>query len=206
MRVRHRKLMLVVGGAFWLVCLLLLALPGAGVLYAQSSVSSSFDHFTTGFRLEGAHRFADCEACHTDGMFVGTPTRCAACHTQASRVRATGQPSHHGLTTQNCESCHRDESWVPIARMDHLEAVGACVGCHNGQRANGKPPQHIPSSSQCDDCHRTTGWVPAAFDHIGIFDNCFSCHNGFVTSGKPPNHIPAPNTCEDCHNTLSWTP
>ena len=52
-----------------------------------SSAQDSFDHFTTGFRLQGMHRFADCESCHADGLFAGTPRQCVGCHAQASRVR-----------------------------------------------------------------------------------------------------------------------
>lgn len=185
---------------------LLATLLAPTTVMAQSRVRSSFDHFTTGFELDGAHRFADCESCHMDGMFVGTPTQCAGCHTNASRIRAATKPAKHALSSQNCEACHRTSAWAPIVRMDHLEAFGQCADCHNGRKFAGKPVSHIPSSEQCDDCHRTTAWVPAAFDHSGIFGNCFSCHNGTVATGKIVNHIPATNFCEDCHNTMTFSP
>lgn len=167
---------------------------------------SMFDHFTTGFRLEGSHRFAECESCHTDGLFEGTPTQCAGCHTQASRIRAVSKPAVHATTTDRCDSCHRTNAWVAVARVDHLEVLGTCISCHDGRKANGKPTDHSPASDQCDDCHRTTAWVPAAFDHTGIVGACFSCHNGIVAMGKPIDHIPATNLCEDCHNTVMWSP
>ena len=173
---------------------------------AQSSVSSTFDHFTTGFRLEGAHQFAECESCHVDGMFTGTPTQCVGCHSSSNRVRASTKPPQHILATEQCDACHRPAGWVPIVRMDHLEAVGTCFSCHDGRRAMGKPPNHLPTNDVCDNCHRTITFSPARFDHAGIVGNCFSCHNGTTANGKPPTHIPATNICEDCHNVVMWSP
>lgn len=167
---------------------------------------STFDHFATGFRLEGAHRFAECESCHSDGMFAGTPTECSGCHSQASRVNATAKSPTHNLTTDRCDACHRPEAWLPLTRVDHLETHGTCVSCHNGQRAPGKPFNHVPADDTCDNCHRTTAWVPAAFDHAGIVAGCATCHNGMTATGKPPTHIPSTNLCEDCHNTFSFSP
>lgn len=129
------------------------AMVSGGIALSQVSVSSNFDHFTTGFRLDGAHQFADCASCHIDGLFVGTSTRCVSCHSQASRVRATSQPARHILTTEQCESCHRSSAWVPVVRVDHFEVVGACFSCHDNRRAMGKPANHIPAPNTCDDCH-----------------------------------------------------
>jgi len=182
---------------------LLLLLP---VVPGQSLAQSAFDHFTTGFRLDGAHRFAECEACHTDGLFAGTPIQCSGCHTQAGRIIATSKPAFHVTTTNRCDSCHAPSAWVAVSRVDHLEVLGTCASCHNSFNANGKPVNHVPASEQCDDCHRSTAWVPAAFDHAGIAGACFSCHNGTIASGKIVNHIPATNLCEDCHNTIMWNP
>lgn len=184
-----------------------LALLSLLAVSGYSVGQTTFDHFTTGFRLEGAHRFADCESCHTDGMFAGTPTECSGCHTQTGRINATSQPPFHVTTTNRCDACHRSNAWLAITRVDHLEVLGSCIGCHNGSEAGGKPPTHLPTSDQCDDCHRTTAWVPAAFDHNGITANCFSCHNGSAAPGKPADHIPATNICEDCHrSTITWSP
>lgn len=167
---------------------------------------STFDHFTTGFRLEGAHRFADCEACHTDGIFSGTPTQCSGCHTQSSRVNATSKPAYHITTSDRCDACHRASDWQSVLRVDHFEVVGECAACHNGRRAGGQPVGHLPTTDQCDDCHRTTAWVPAAFEHSGIVGACISCHNGIGAMGKPPTHILATDLCEDCHNTMTFSP
>ncbi len=135
--------------------LTLLSLP---VATEKSVAQSTFDHFTTGYRLEGAHRFAACESCHTDGMFSGTARHCSGCHSQASRSNATSQPPTHMTTTDRCDACHRPNTWVGVVRVDHLETKGTCYGCHNGRKANGKPPMHMPASDFCEDCHNTVAW------------------------------------------------
>jgi hypothetical protein len=184
------------------VTLLLASRPAS----PQISVSSTFDHFTTAFPLEGTHAFATCESCHVDGQFAGTPVLCGGCHTQGSRVRATFRPPQHDLTTEFCDSCHLPSAWVPVARVDHAETLGTCNGCHNNVRAPGKPADHVPAGEQCDDCHRTSAWSLAVFDHTGISSGCFGCHNGVTATGKPFDHIPATNTCEDCHGTTLFSP
>ncbi len=125
---------------------------------ADSVANTKFDHLTTGFRLEGAHGFADCEACHTDGVFAGTPTECADCHTQASRIQAAWKPPTHLQTGDRCDSCHRPITWVPVARFDHLEVRGTCSSCHNNMIVAGQHPQHMPTTAECDTCHNTRFW------------------------------------------------
>jgi len=127
-------------------------------LSTDSLAKTSFDHFTTGFRLEGAHQFAECETCHSDGNFAGTPTRCGECHAQASRTRATWRPPTHLPTTDSCDSCHRPNTWAPVIRFDHLEVFGTCSSCHNNMIVAGQHPQHIVTTTECDDCHNTRMW------------------------------------------------
>lgn len=179
-------------------------LLAAGAVVAQPA--PTFDHFTTGFRLEGAHARASCDSCHASAAFSGTPTQCVSCHSDAGPVRASSQPSHHILSTERCESCHREYTWVPPYRVDHLEVIGSCVSCHDGRRAVGQPFDHLPTGSQCANCHRTSSFTPAHFQHAGIVAGCSGCHDGISAMGKPADHIPATNLCEDCHRTFSWSP
>lgn len=118
----------------------------------------TFDHFTTGFDLDGAHRFVECEACHVNAVFEGSPTDCVGCHAQGSRIRATWQPPTHLTVNERCESCHRPQAWVPVARVDHLEVQGPCSSCHNNITARGQHPQHIVTTSECDACHNVRFW------------------------------------------------
>jgi hypothetical protein len=173
----------------------------------QASVSSAFDHFTTGFALDGAHQFAACESCHVDGQFSGTPLQCDGCHSQGSRVRATFKHARHGLTTDYCEACHLTSAWVPVPRVDHAEALGTCNGCHDGSRAAGKPANHIPASEQCDDCHSTARFSPVMrVDHFQVLGVCSGCHNGTTARGQFAGHIPTVEECDACHNTAAWRP
>ena len=191
-----------------LLCIALIAALFAPIdMSAQSVSRSSFDHFTTGFELDGAHRFADCESCHTDGMFVGAPTECAGCHTNSGRVRAATKPAKHALSSQNCAACHRNSSWVPIVRMDHVEAFGQCADCHNGRKFAGKPVDHIPATNFCEDCHNTSTWsMVTRVDHLQVLGTCSSCHNGVIATGQHAPHIPTVAECDSCHNTTSWRP
>jgi hypothetical protein len=185
--------------------LLALALLAGGAA-SQERASTVFDHFTTAFRLDGAHQFVACEGCHVDGLFAGTPAQCGGCHAQGTRVRATFQPAQHIRTTEFCDSCHRTTGWVPVVAVDHVEVFGTCMSCHEGVHARGKPADHLPTGNQCDDCHRTAAFSPATFDHVGIVGGCFGCHNGAQAAGKPADHMPATNLCEDCHSPISFAP
>lgn len=138
--------------------LLMLLFPMIGS--AQSSLASQFDHFTTGFRLDGAHQLATCGSCHVDAIFTGTPIVCAGCHTQASRVQASTQPAQHVLSSERCGACHQTDTWVPVVRVDHLEVFGTCASCHDGIQAIGKPFNHIPATNVCEDCHNTISFRP----------------------------------------------
>lgn len=202
---RNRSVLATTAAIATLAALALLAVDREAV--PQASVSSAFDHFTTGFPLDGAHQLGVCESCHVDGQFAGTPLQCDGCHSQGSRVRATFKHARHGLTTDYCEACHLTSAWVPLARIDHAEALGTCNGCHNGTRAAGKPAGHIMAGEQCDDCHSTTRFSPVLrVDHFQVFGVCSSCHNGTTARGQHVGHIPTVNECDACHNTTAFRP
>ena len=136
---------------------------GLGQAHAQSAFRSGFDHFTTAWPLEGAHKNVDCELCHIKGIFKGTPRQCVACHSRGGLVKATAPPSNHIRSTVQCQDCHSESTWAGVWRVDHTQVLGSCRTCHNGTTATGKPPDHPPASTQCELCHRTTAWVPATF-------------------------------------------
>lgn len=133
----------------------------AGVAVAQFAYDSSFDHFSTGWPLEGAHQHLECATCHVGALFAGTPRQCVACHSRAGLVKATAAPLDHIRTTEECDACHRQTSWTYVRPIDHNAVIGTCISCHNGQTATGKGPSHIPTSSDCAACHRTRAWYPA---------------------------------------------
>jgi hypothetical protein len=169
-----------------------------------------FDHLTTGYELQGAHRDLSCEYCHMQGVFKGTPRTCVGCHSIGSRVNSTPRPVTHISTTDNCALCHSLYNFAPLVRMDHTAARGSCFSCHNGIKAMGKNPGHVPSDNNCDACHTTNAFTPVRMDHTNLVARvalaCRSCHTGVQASTLPRNHLPTSQECGACHGTLSWTP
>ena len=144
----------------WLLAAILGCLALAmGPAHAQSAFRSNFDHFTTSWPLEGAHRSVDCESCHVEGIFKGTPRECDACHSRAGLVKATAPPYNHIRSTAQCQDCHSLATWAPVILVDHSQVLGSCVSCHNAASGTGKPPDHPPAPDQCELCHRTNSWV-----------------------------------------------
>jgi len=186
---------------YCLIPLLMLLALGETPLAAEQ-----FDHFSTGFELDGVHTSVSCADCHVGGVFVGTDPICASCHSRSATVNATAKPVEHIATNGDCSNCHTTSGFQAIAFVDHVSIAGSCAGCHDGVTATGKTPTHILSSDTCDDCHTTAAWTPALFDHSGVTGNCGSCHDGVSATGKGPAHIATTNVCEDCHNTLVWMP
>lgn len=183
---------------------------GTPVLAAEQRTGKSFDHVQTGFPLLGAHAQTDCQTCHLQGVFKGTPRECVGCHTQGSRIASTFKTANHPLTAMPCSQCHSSQvSWAG-ARFDHTGvAPGSCASCHNGVTATGKPPRHVVTNASCDQCHRTTAWVPAGFDHTGVAPGaCETCHVvGGPGTPRPGAPHPATGSCDQCHTTGgNWTP
>lgn len=181
---------------------------------AVSPKRTDFDHLLTGFPLTGAHAQTPCETCHVGGRFVGTPKRCAECHSPASRIAAISKPAGHMQTNEPCEQCHRSAILWSGARFSHATvATGTCARCHDGNQASGKPGNHVVTTASCDTCHRTMAWLPAlaggalpanhrpipagsactachiggnfAFTHPNTTTGCVSCHNNSTAIGKP---------------------
>jgi hypothetical protein len=136
------------------------------------------------YPLVGKHALLECEDCHSEGVYDGTPTWCEACH-------ADDKPTEH--YPGDCVSCHIPESWED-AVFDHaLATTSDCVVCH----ANVKPANHY--GSPCAACHNTNAWTPADFNHKAVgATNCVSCHS----NEKPANHYDG--QCSNCHNTDNW--
>ncbi|MEM7502406.1 MAG: hypothetical protein AAF417_10205 [Pseudomonadota bacterium] len=167
------------------------------VAHAQTSIRSDFDHDSTGFQLDGAHLVANCGTCHARGTFEGTLRQCADCHEDGTLVLATAKPARHVLTTDQCDACHATRSFVPLARMDHIETIGDCVSCHNNAIARGKQPDHPPAGDQCDDCHLTVTFTPAQFfQSLMQLDNA----NRDESTATQANERLAASSCDNCDN------
>ncbi|MCB0624321.1 MAG: cytochrome c3 family protein, partial [Saprospiraceae bacterium] len=156
----------------------------------------------------------ECLDCHSGG-YAGTPTDCAACHTD--QFNQTTNPNHNslGLST-DCASCHTTEpDWMPATfdvhdqyyalngahvmiandcatchNGDYNNTPNTCFGCHSSDYNNTTSPDHsaLMFSTDCQDCHSETAWEPATFDHDGQYFPIYSgAHNGEW------------DVCLDCH-------
>jgi hypothetical protein len=136
------------------------------------------------YPLEGKHEALACIACHTLGVYLGTPNQCSACH-------ITAMPAVH--YPGSCDICHTATAWTDI-HFDH-EVVNsiACIDCHYIDR----PSDHY--NGPCSACHTTDNWTPYTFDHAvaGAVD-CIECH----ADKAPVNHYPG--QCSNCHNNSNW--
>ena len=127
-----------------------------------------FDHGRwTGFELDGAHKQAECSACHTplrrpdkEGRTwaAAKGQRCADCHVDPH----AGQFARNGKV--NCARCH--ESTDSFARLsfhhdhDARFALGdnhagvACSACHKPFKHAGQEIiRYRPLGTECADCH-----------------------------------------------------
>jgi len=128
---------------------------------------SRFDHSSTSFPLQGAHRAAACIDCHkppnlemklTNVNFGAAPTRCEGCHQDIH-----GNQFARGATT-GCVECHTSAKWKP-SLFDHdkrtdfpLEGAHRnvrCGACHKLTReVAGKPVLfYKPTPKECSGCH-----------------------------------------------------
>jgi hypothetical protein len=169
---------------------------------------TGFDHLTTGFELQGAHRDLACEYCHVNGVFKGTPRTCEGCHTTGGRISATPKPPNHIASQDSCALCHSRYNFAPIFRIDHTATKGSCFSCHNNVTAKGKNPGHILSDNNCTACHTTVVFSVERVDHANLLQKtqCRGCHTGVRASAKSMRHVPTSGECSDCHTTLAWTP
>ena len=189
-----------------LISLITILLSTCSIYAHAADTEQVFNHDETYFPLDSTHSLVNCESCHIQGIFIGTPMQCWRCHSSTGRIRASVASPQHISTTQDCDFCHRSGGWANVFKVDHFAVLGSCQSCHNGITATGKNVGHIQSSNVCDDCHRTFSWLGTVFNHTGIVSNCFDCHNSIVATGKNPAHILTTNTCEDCHSPIGWSP
>jgi hypothetical protein len=145
---------------------------------------ADFRHGRTGFRLTGAHRAADCNDCHGDGVYAGKDSACVSCH-QRDYNRASN-PDHQaaGFST-DCADCHGTVSWGG-GDFDHDSAFFPIYsGPHKGKW------------SECATCHVNSGNF-AAF-------SCFGCHPHSDRKKTNEKHKGEPGysydsrACYNCH-------
>lgn len=138
------------------------------------------------FPLTGGHEIQDCNACHANGVFAGTPTDCFSCH--EDDYLATTGPDHqaNGFPT-DCQLCHaiepgwpaqdfdnHDDLFFPIFSGKHKGKWNDCTECHT---VAGDFRQF-----SCIDCHEHSDANKLGKEHDKVsgyqFNSqaCYQCH------------------------------
>jgi hypothetical protein len=178
----------------------------------------SFDHASTSFPLEGAHRDTDCALCHPAERYERTPSACAACH--------GADDVHAGRFGPRCGDCHTPAQWTR-ARFDHDARTDfplrgrhrrvACDACHATPGAPAAASLDVrcvschradddhdgQNGADCGRCHGTAGWSRTRFDHArdagwplrGAHTAlaCERCHRA------PADQVALEPACAACH-------
>lgn len=126
------------------------------------------------FRIEGAHTRAECNDCHINEVYAGTPRTCVGCH-QGDRDQA--RPTHARFSN-TCTECHTQNAFSPATHQHRQFRVP-----HEGVR-------------QCGSCHTD----PNDYANVG----CTSCHEHSRgnTDGEHRgirNYRYEDSACLDCH-------
>ncbi len=141
------------------------------------------------FPLVGAHRTADCYACHkSESLLRFDPLgiNCIDCH--RDKYNGTTNPNHTAAGfSHDCSICH------PVSSFQWNGA---------GFNHNFFPLTGGHATVQCSACHTTGNYADAKTD-------CYSCHQADYLATTNPNHVAAnfPTTCNTCHNlNPGWKP
>ena len=170
---------------------------------------ATFDHSLSDFPLEGKHVDVECQVCHVDNVYKGTPQECYACHEKDDQ--------HNGEFGTDCAACHTPVDWEQ-ATFDHSRSDfpldGAhvnveCAQCHQDNVFAGTPQQceacHAEPAyhaglfgADCASCHSTAAWSPAQYDRL----HTFPINHG--ESGRSACTVCHPDslniyTCYGCH-------
>lgn len=126
---------------------------------------ANFEHDAV-FALDGAHYDSECEGCHIEHIFAGTPSDCSSCHEDPEL--------HAGIFGFDCARCHSAVAWAPTQFIQHAfiqEHVGdnvvACEHCHVDTYIE----------YPCFSCHeRDEMWTVHLQWDIEAAENCIDCH------------------------------
>ncbi len=150
--------------------------------------TTTFDHASVGFRLEGKHRTIGCRQCHApdkivakdvqklsnaqkQNTYLGLSPTCASCH----------QDIHKGQFTQACSSCHSSAHWKPADNFSHDRTRYALTGKHK--------------TVNCYSCHKATLGDEKTIRFTRLeFSSCASCH-------ADPHKGRFRQPCASCHTT-----
>lgn len=187
---------------------------------------SNFNHDAqTDYALTGEHINTECNLCHVDGVYSGTPDDCWSCHEE--EYRSTEDPDHE---TQNypfdCTLCHTTITWegaefdhdltnFPLTgehrnvdcALCHIDGVYAgtptdCYACHQAEYEGTDDPDHVAEGfpTDCTLCHNTSDWDDSTFDHDQTNFPLTGAHRSLdCTLCHSDGYVGTPTDCWSCH-------
>jgi hypothetical protein len=196
-------------------------------------ILESFNHEKTVFPLQGSHRFAPCQACHTEKPMIRfdyTPTECYACH-RADYERAENPDHVASGFSLDCQGCHEDKTPAWVSNFDHnltafpligLHKPVLCADCHVDNQYDlptdcqdchlevydtTDEPDHkyygYPAE-ECAACHSEFGWEPHIYQHDLVL-SCVSCHLPDYVNATKPVHDSTIGYSQDCERCHTAT-
>ncbi|MCK6544896.1 hypothetical protein L6R52_03450 [Myxococcota bacterium] len=189
----------------------------------------NFEHQRTGWPLQGAHRFEECEACHTKKYkqtklttYLGLRSECITCHGVGMKRGPKSFENPHEFADPkliDCTICHtfdnRKVANVGVTKFDHDKTDypldgnhlrNACVKCHKDLKTFQVEDRNFKDCAGCHkDPHRSV---------VSAGKKCTQCH---TTNVKFPlakfDHAKETkfplrgkhdkNKCADCHKVDS---
>jgi hypothetical protein len=127
---------------------------------------ANFDHNQI-FPLTGQHIEEECESCHVNKIFAGTPQECVACHTQPT--------VHDEAFGHDCLRCHTTLAWSPAELRYHTfplehgnDSQQDCQVCH----------ATTYTEYSCTTCHDSaeTKALHTEENTLTAYENCLKCH------------------------------
>lgn len=178
----------------------------AGVKRPRVDTLDRFHGDASSFPLRNGHAKVQCQLCHANDVFKGTPKECGeGCHADSL---------HKGSLGAECSRCHEPGQW-PAVRFDHTQdtkwslkgkhaEIDTCESCHPTRSYKGAPTSCSDASChQRDDVH--TGKLGKACErcHTETGQNLFDHGRDaqFKIDGKH-----APLVCASCHKSVAFKP
>jgi cytochrome c7-like protein len=129
--------------------------------------TAAFDHSTTKYDLQGAHRAVGCLECHRAVIgagprkivFPGAPTDCIGCHADIH-----GGQFPASITATRCLDCHSMAAWRPSVFNHERQSSFSLKGAHEA----------VP----CQDCHKEKSMLGGRMVvmYKSAPQRCSACH------------------------------
>jgi len=151
--------------------------------WKPAEISPGFRHRKqANFSLKGAHRTADCLACHDSLDFSLAEPGCVSCH----------EDIHQGELGMDCSRCHTMRNFIEPVKM------------RQAHRLTRFPLRGAHAAVDCNECHDE----PAQGNLVYVNRNteCVACHlDDYETTTNPAHQDAGFSTdCMLCHRPTTW--